>query len=250
MSQANRKRTMKRFLPYIVIAVLMVLLLLTTLILHLVQVRPLEPFMNFDRVFIMDSFDSATATFIENQADILEDSLESTGHSALRGMFGGGTGRHARPHTVVRGGEEVRVSFDVSGLRSIRPASNEFMFMLEWDEVQRDFNRFYYYSDNNLEQQEKRYTIPFDRMIIITPSPAPELQRVRIIPFLFENVRNGRGYAFGDYFGPGFNMRDENGLMNTHYYRVYEFSVVTYVGHLHRLLYDNNLTPGGGIGLG
>jgi len=249
MSQANRKkRSIKTFLPYIIIAALMAVLLLITLILHLVQVRPLDPFMDFDRVFVMNSFNDSTRSF-EGKTSAVNEGFDAVSHSVLRGWFDStANGHRVLPRTFINTetGEEQRTQpHNTTTILNIAPRDGEFMFRLEWNQVQRDFDRFYEYVPcREYEGEYIRQTIWFDTLILIIPAPSPDFERVRMFPYMRDNIENGRPFVIGE----GFSWRDENGIMSSAAYEIHEFGAYMYTRGLHRLLLNNpNFAPSGGM---
>ncbi|MCL2555982.1 MAG: hypothetical protein FWE03_03055 [Firmicutes bacterium] len=253
MSQANRK--FKNKLPYIIIAGVTAALLLLTLILHLVQIRPLEQFMNADRVFVVNGINSAPAVTEGHQA-VINEAFEEIRHSALRNMFENSGNHRVRPHAIYNDitNEWDRISHSVAAFGYISPGQNEFMLRLEWNQTQNldqenpDNNLFFYYREClEHEGEYNRHFIAFDRMIMIIPAPTADIQRVRLIPYLQFNLNNGRPNIMEE----GFNWPDSEGRMSSLVYRAHEFSSYMYVRRFHQILQDaDGFRPGGGSGGG
>jgi|GEM_PF-2517155 len=241
----SKSSKIKRGLPYIIIAGVTAVLLLITLILHLVQIRPMEQFMTADRVFAVASVDGSSR-FIDGQDEVFDQAFESVRHSVLRNMFENSGNHRVRPHTVYNDltSEWDRVSHSAAALEFIRPGVNEFMFRLEWDNTQFDNDLFYYYRECLEHEGEYiRHNIAFDRMLVIIPAPTGEIQRVRLIPFMSANLNNG----IGGYFGEGVSWPNAEGVMSSRLYRVHEFSSYMYVRRMHQILQDaDGFSPGGG----
>jgi len=221
----KRKRKVTKF--FIVITSIVSVLVLTTLILGFVTVRPVRQFSDFSSVGVIHEFDGRL--YPVEDGDAVEDALSTVRFSVLRAMLEGSLNYRIRPETRFNPDtqEDERVSLGHRRWGEIRPAQNEYMLLFRFDTPQTNRRFFHYRMD--ADGVYRRHNIIFDRLILIVPSPDLGIQRVTLFPYLEHNIDNQIDGAFG----PGFNTPDENGHMSMEYYNIYRFTARMLTRNLH-----------------
>lgn len=198
-----------------IVSAVVAALLITVLVLSLVVIKPIESLGKYESAYVLESYNRR----LNNNKEALDKSLGSIKFSIMRSLLEFQTDYNIKPVTVKDAdGETVKKKYTVESFADIRPGEGQYMIELYYGEKQTNK----YLTDDDCNK------IPYDTVILIIGESENTIHDVKLYPYLKANMENEIDR----------DTPDENGIIGSKYYFVYEFTAKMYTYDFYETIKD------------